>query len=117
MSTTDDIQTARVEMLSLLLAGNDSIAFLPAEIVWLLARHPNVWMRLRSEVLHYSIESAELDPNADAIKKLPYFQSVLNECEMPYSPRANRSLQFHDSLTVGQVHKQNKVIKCTKLFV
>ena len=79
-ATKEPIQL-RNELLNVLLAARDTTASLLSHTFFLLARHQNVWNRLKSEI-------EKLDgraPTYDEINEMRYVRAVLHESE-PYSP-------------------------------
>lgn len=74
--TTDDASRAKAEIMNLMLAGGDTVAITLNETIWLLARNPRVWAKLRKEVLA-ACSGQKL--NLRDIKKLEYLRCVVNE--------------------------------------
>ena len=72
---TGDRTSLRNESLQAMMAAQETTAVLVSNVVFLLARHENVWHRLRSEVL--TLDPQNLDANA--VQSLKYLQQVLNE--------------------------------------
>ncbi|KAH8594025.1 putative cytochrome P450 [Bisporella sp. PMI_857] len=63
------------ELLNILLAGRDTTAGLLAHLFYILARRPDVWKKLREEVLRLGDER----PTFEQIKEMKYLQYCLNE--------------------------------------
>jgi cytochrome P450 len=65
------------ELLNILLAGRDTTASLLAHLWYILARRPDIFNKLRAEVL--SLGNKE--PNFEQIKGMKYLQYCLNESQ------------------------------------
>ena len=78
---TADRKTLRNESLQAMMAAQETTAVLISNVMFLLARHQDVWHRLRDEVL--PLDSQNLD--ADAVQSVPFLRHVLNESESAYS--------------------------------
>jgi cytochrome P450 len=74
---TGDRTELRDQILNVLLAGRDTTASLLSNTFWELARHPEVYARLREEVSFLNGR----EPTHDELKELRYLRSCLNECE------------------------------------
>ncbi len=72
--TTDKIEL-RSEILQALIGAGETTAILVSNVFFALSRHPDVWRKLRNEVL--SIGTRELD--FDLLQSLHYLRKVLNE--------------------------------------
>ncbi|KAL9099825.1 MAG: hypothetical protein Q9163_004728 [Psora crenata] len=72
--TTDPVQI-RSELLNIFLAGRDTTASLLANVFFLLARRPDVWSKLRTEI--HTLGGQK--PKFQQIKDLNYLKMVLNE--------------------------------------
>ena len=59
------------------MAAQETTSVLISNVFFLLARHPNVWQRLRQEAL--SLGDDEI--GVDTLQKLKYLRNVLNESE------------------------------------
>ena len=73
--TTDPVQI-RSELLNILLAGRDTTASLLSNVWFVLAKRPDIWAKLRSEVDSLGGEN----PSFTQIKDMKYLRAVLNEC-------------------------------------
>lgn len=77
----DDPKVLRDNMLNILLAGRDTTASLLSSTFYYLARHPDVWNRLRQEIIEEFGDSRQ--PKAEItqtkLKDIPYLRHVLNE--------------------------------------
>ncbi|KAJ5691960.1 hypothetical protein N7462_001383 [Penicillium macrosclerotiorum] len=77
---TDDPKMLRDNMLNILLAGRDTTASLLSSTFFYLARYPQVWNRLRREIVEAfgdSNNSGEITQTK--LKDIPYLRYVLNE--------------------------------------
>ena len=72
--TSDPVQI-RSELLNILLAGRDTTASLLSDVWFILARRPDVWQKLRTEVDALDGEA----PTYQQIKEMKYLRAVLNE--------------------------------------
>ena len=63
------------ELLNILLAGRDTTASLLAHVWHILARRPDVFEKLRAEVMRAGTDS----PTFEQIKEMKYLQYVMNE--------------------------------------
>lgn len=71
---TDDALELRHQILHVFIPGHESTGVLLASAFYLLARHPDVWEKLRAEIL-----SGPEKPTYESIKNSKYLQYVLNE--------------------------------------
>lgn len=68
-------------MLSILIAGRDTTANLLSITFFILAKRPDIWKKLRSEVLAMGGRK----PSFEDIKSMTYMNWIFNECEnCPY---------------------------------
>ncbi|GLA70827.1 protein kinase alk2 [Aspergillus tubingensis] len=78
---TDDPRVIRDNMLNILLAGRDTTASLLSSAFFYLARHPNVWTRLRQTIVDEFGDAKH--PNGKItharLKDTPYLRYFLNE--------------------------------------
>ncbi len=65
------------ELLNILLAGRDTTAALLSYLFYILARRPDVFDKLRTEVMQYG----SAPPSFEQIKSMKYLQYCLNESE------------------------------------
>ena len=63
------------ELLNILLAGRDTTASLLAHVWYILARRPDVFEKLRAEVMRVGTDR----PTFEQIKEMKYLQYVMNE--------------------------------------
>ncbi|KUL86136.1 hypothetical protein ZTR_07732 [Talaromyces verruculosus] len=84
---TKDPVELRSQTMNLLLAGRDTTASLLSWTIWLLARHPAVFNRLRNQILEDfgSYEQTE-KITFSSLKACTYLQHVLNEVLRLYPP-------------------------------
>lgn len=88
---TSDPKVLRDNMLNILLAGRDTTASLLSSVFHYMARHPQVWNRLRREIVEEFGDNAH--PKAEItqtkLKDIPYLRYVLNESAfIPPNPLA-----------------------------
>jgi hypothetical protein len=74
---TDDPMQIRAELLNILLAGRDTTAGLLSNTFHVLARRPDVWAKLKSEV--DQLEGKR--PDYETLRNMKYLKFVLNECK------------------------------------
>lgn len=74
---TLDKKTLTDQLLNILLAGRDTTASLLSITFFILARRPDVWNKLRAEVL--KLEGRK--PSFEDLKSMTYLTWVLNESE------------------------------------
>lgn len=74
--TKDPVQI-RSELLNVLLAGRDTTASLLGNLFFMLAKKPEIWEKLRREVL----ELGGTRPTYEQIKEMKYLRAALNECK------------------------------------
>lgn len=73
-----DPKVLRDQALNILLAGRDTTAGLLSFVVMELARHPEIWQKLREEVRHRFGDSVD-DITFELMKKCEYLQAVISE--------------------------------------
>lgn len=91
---TGDRTVLRDEMLSLFFGGRDTTACLLSNLFFVLARRPDVWARIRTEVAQLENQV----PTIATIKRLKYVRFCLLECSClytflslePYQPHPDR---------------------------
>ena len=74
---TDDKEYIRSELENIFFPARDTAAMLTSNVIFMLARRPDVWDKLREEVL--AIEDKEL--TFGLLKSLKYVHAVMNESE------------------------------------
>ncbi|KAF9647903.1 cytochrome P450 [Thelephora ganbajun] len=74
---TDDYDMIRDETFNIMLAGRDTTAGLTTFTVAMLAKHPEIYARLRREVLDTLGPDGKVDP--DNLRDMKYLRAVLNE--------------------------------------
>ena len=77
MDFTTDPRRLRDEMLNILLAGRDTTAGVLSNMWHALARHPQVWIRLREEVERLDGQV----PSYQELRDMEYLKCVVNESE------------------------------------
>lgn len=77
---TLDKTTITDQLLSIMFAGRDTTASLLSIVFFILARQPDVWTRLRKEVL--ALDGRK--PSFDDLKSMTYLTWVLNESKPHY---------------------------------
>lgn len=82
MDTVTDPERLRSELLNLMLAGRDTTASLLANIFYVLARKPDVWLKLDQEVATLQGKP----PTYGELKQLHYLRYVMKESEC-FPPR------------------------------
>ncbi|RAQ55487.1 cytochrome P450 [Aspergillus flavus] len=79
-ATTQDPKELRDECLNVLIAGRDTTASLLSWNILLLARHPDIFQRLRKEIIeHFGTYSEPRDINFSSLKSCQYLQHFINE--------------------------------------
>lgn len=82
--TTDPIRI-RSELLNILLAGRDTTASLLSNLWFTLARRPDIWWKLQSEISTTTLSSPSSNssssspPTFDQLKSMKYLRACLNE--------------------------------------
>lgn len=77
---TDDPKMLRDNMLNILLAGRDTTASLLSSTFFYLARYPQVFARLRKEIVDaFGDSKANVEITQTKLKDIPYLRYVLNE--------------------------------------
>ncbi|EPE24762.1 Cytochrome P450 [Glarea lozoyensis ATCC 20868] len=79
---TEDRRVIRNELMNVFFPARDTAAILLSNVLFLLARHPEKWEKLRSEVL--GIKDKKL--TFELLKSLKYMQAVMNETLRLHSP-------------------------------
>ena len=94
VKAVDDPVRVRDEMLNVLLAGRDTTASLLGNMWFTLARRPDIWAKLRSEVdetLHGQ------RPTFEQLKEMKYLKAVMNECKQA-PPLRHLAPSIHPSI-------------------
>ncbi|KAF9650971.1 cytochrome P450 [Thelephora ganbajun] len=84
LSKTTDRDILRDETLNILIAGRDTTASTLTFMVFLLSLHPEVFERLRAEVLE--VVGPTERPTYENIREMKYLRAVLNETLRIYPP-------------------------------
>ena len=79
----DDPVSIRDSVITILIAGIDSVAGLLSTTFWLLARHENVWQSLRANTLELI---GDEPPTYEQLRNFAYLRNVLNEGILFSSP-------------------------------
>ncbi|KAG8215371.1 cytochrome P450 [Butyriboletus roseoflavus] len=74
---TTDIQVLKDETLNILLAGRDTTASTLTSVIYLMAMHPDVFRRLREEILEKVGPTSR--PSYEDIREMKFLRAVLNE--------------------------------------
>ncbi|CAG8977832.1 hypothetical protein HYALB_00008998 [Hymenoscyphus albidus] len=72
---TDDKLFIRNELLNIFFPARDTAGVLTGNVIFLLARHPHVWKKLRTEVLEIGQKSLSFE----LLKSMKYLHAVINE--------------------------------------
>ncbi|GAQ07671.1 cytochrome P450 52A12 [Aspergillus lentulus] len=101
----DNPKVLRDNMLNILLAGRDTTASLLSSTFFYLARHPNVWTKLRRAILDAfgDAEHPKEEITQTKLKDIPYLRYVLNEVLrlLPPVPANFRVANKDTTLPVG----------------
>ena len=82
----DNWKFVREQILNVFMAARDSISLNLANAIFLLARHPACWAKLRNEVVGSGVMELEnLDDQIAKLKSLKYLRNVLNESFRSYA--------------------------------
>jgi cytochrome P450 len=76
-SQTSDKHRMRDELMNVLLAGRDTTAGLLSNLFFMLAKHPDIWAKLRHEIT--TSLNGRL-PTYEELRNLRYLKYCLNEC-------------------------------------
>ncbi|KAF7941177.1 hypothetical protein EAE99_000814 [Botrytis elliptica] len=79
---TDDRRYIRDELMNVFFPARDTAGILMGNIIFMLARHPQVWAKLRKEVLDIGDQKLTFE----LLKSLKYVQAVINETLRLQSP-------------------------------
>lgn len=74
---TGDRDRIRDELMNILLAGRDTTASLLSNLIFMLARCPKIWKKLREEVATLNGRA----PTYQQLRNLTYLKHCLNECK------------------------------------
>ncbi|KAL0935909.1 N-alkane-inducible cytochrome P450 [Colletotrichum truncatum] len=84
---TDNPIMLRDQIVNMLLAARDTTAGLLAFTFFMLARHPEIWKKLRADVLEHYTEPLTYD----AVQKMTYLRYVMQETLRLFPPIATNS--------------------------
>ncbi|KAH8897276.1 cytochrome P450 [Thozetella sp. PMI_491] len=98
---TDDRQVLRDQLLNILLASRDTTAALLGNLFFMLARHPEVYAKLRSETL--DVVGPDQQPTEAHFKAMPWLNWCINESLRihPVIPANTRQAARDIALPVG----------------
>ncbi|KAL6697041.1 cytochrome P450 [Trichoderma pleuroticola] len=82
LDSTDDLVKIRFEVLGLLLAGRDTAASVMSNLFFILARRPDIWQKLQTEVEYLQGRK----PTYDDLRGLKYLRQVIDETMRLYPP-------------------------------
>ncbi|KAJ5424805.1 hypothetical protein N7445_010778 [Penicillium cf. griseofulvum] len=83
LDNTNDVHAVRDAVVTILIAGTDSVASMLSTTFYLLARHEHVYAKLRQEILD---TIGTEPPTYDNIRKATYLRYVFNEAMRVYPP-------------------------------
>ncbi|KAJ7080558.1 cytochrome P450 [Mycena crocata] len=84
LNYTEDREILRDEILNISVAGRDTTACLLTFVMYMLAGHPVILARLRSEILN-TVGSTRT-PTPDDFREMKYLRAILNETMRLYPP-------------------------------
>ncbi|KAL6872288.1 cytochrome P450 [Trichoderma longibrachiatum] len=82
LDSTDDLVKIRFEVLGLLLAGRDTTAGTLSSLFYILARRPDIWAKLQTEIKRLGGRK----PTYNDIKGLKYLRQLIDETLRLYPP-------------------------------
>ncbi|PQE10070.1 Cytochrome P450 family protein [Rutstroemia sp. NJR-2017a BVV2] len=85
VKTTDDRRFIRNELMNVFFPARDTAGILTSNIIFMLARYPDVWSKLRAEVLGIGDQKLTFE----LLKSLKYTHAVINESKPPLAPQIN----------------------------
>ena len=83
LESSEDIEKLRDGVITILIAGIDSVASLLSTTFFLLARHERVMDKLRDDILE---KIGQDPPNYDTLRSLTYLRQTFNESKSPNVP-------------------------------
>ncbi|KAJ6526144.1 cytochrome P450 [Mycena vulgaris] len=104
---TEDHTILRDEILNISVAGRDTTASLLTFTIYMLAEHPHILAKLRSEILR--IVGPMRRPTHDDFRELKYLRAVLNEtlrlyCPVPFNTRTAHQPTVFRSKDGGKIY-------------
>jgi len=108
LQETSDRNILRDEILNILIAGHDTTASTLTFVVFLLSLHPDVFKRLRAEVLE--VVGPTERPTYENIRDMKYLRAVLNETLRLYPPGPVNSRFSINETTLPEGGKDGKPI-------
>lgn len=75
---TDDKELLRADLITMFFAGRDTTASLLTNVIFVLARRPDIWRQIRSEV--NQLKGAK--PTLEQMNRMSYIRYCLNECKI-----------------------------------
>lgn len=80
MEQTDDKIEIRNQIIQAMMAAQDTTSVLLSNTIFLLSRHPDVWTRLRNEILS---PDATIPLTLSVLNSLSFLRNILHECNYP----------------------------------
>jgi len=103
---TKDRTVLRDQLVSTLLAGRDTTACTLSWLTYELAYHPEVYAKLREEVMaHLGMEGR---PTYEDLKSMKYMQSCLNEGNPLFPDMANASFATVSHCTIQRPYRARR---------
>jgi cytochrome P450 len=94
LDNTNDVPAIRDAVVTILIAGTDSVASMLSTTFFLLARHERVYAKLRKEILD---TIGTQPPTYDNIRKVTYLRYVFNEGASAYLPANTKYIRGYTS--------------------
>jgi cytochrome P450 len=94
LDNTNDVPAIRDAVVTILIAGTDSVASMLSTTFFLLARHERVYAKLRKEILD---TIGTQPPTYDNVRKVTYLRYVFNEGASAYLPANTKYIRGYTS--------------------
>ncbi|KAG8843002.1 hypothetical protein FRB96_004483 [Tulasnella sp. 330] len=92
VASTDDVKLIKDQLFNMFLAARDTSTILLTCICYILARHPEVMAKLRTEIIdQYGVAEA---PEYESMKQLRYLRAVINETLRVFSPVTTNAREY-----------------------